>query len=122
MIVWGALRSLLHQSFKPRWDQVIDASVILLQDEIGCASSPGISTALAAAEEAPSSASFHQSKQQRFDEGNRSMRTAADESAGVESKSTSAAIIHSLRRLQRNAMSEDNSAALVLGVCRLSRC
>lgn len=94
---------------------------MLKQDEIGCALSRETSRAVTTTEEAPSSASFRPLKQQRFGEANPSS-LGGGKFCRMESKPTSAAITDSLKRLQKNAMSEDSSAATVLGIYRLSRC
>ncbi|XP_031405114.1 zinc finger protein CONSTANS-LIKE 2-like isoform X2 [Punica granatum] len=99
------------------WDNVFSNDS---DEEVGCTSSQVISRAFAATEEAPSSACYRPLKQQRVAEENPSL-LAGDEFGLVESKPTSA-IINSLKRLQKTAMSKDSSAAAVLDICRLSRC
>ncbi|KAK4778567.1 hypothetical protein SAY86_006095 [Trapa natans] len=86
-------------------------------DEIGCVSSQGTSRPFASTEEGPSGASLRPTKQQRFGESNTSSLFH-----GEVSKPASAVIRDSLKRLQNNAVSEDGSAATVLGICRMSRC
>ncbi|KAK4750637.1 hypothetical protein SAY87_004119 [Trapa incisa] len=90
-------------------------------DEIGCALSQGTSRAFAATEEGPSAASFQLVKKQRFGESSPTSPARIEFCRDV-SKPATPAIIDSLKRLQNNAMSDDGSAAAVLGIYRLSRC
>lgn len=84
-----------------------------LQDEIGCSSSTMASGALAS-EGASYSGSTRATKQRRIADANKPERHRE------ESRST--AIISSLRRLQNDRIvDDDDAAAAVLGICKLSR-
>ncbi|XP_062170766.1 zinc finger protein CONSTANS-like isoform X2 [Alnus glutinosa] len=82
-------------------------------DEIGCSSSIMASGALAS-EEASYSGSTRATKQRRIADANKPER--------LPEESRSTAIISSLRRLQNDRIvDDDDAAATVLGICKLSR-